>query len=469
MPDTKIDPKNSAPSIAVTLSGGGHRASLFGLGALLYLVESNKNRYVSSISSVSGGSITNAYIGKECDYRNGDSEDFKRATRCLWDRLVFTGVLFAPKSTRIYLFLVVVSAFISLLSGTLWLFLTLTHDWLNVYLMSGIAKNSTLLIALGSFLIFVLLCSLRSGICKLAFSKILFDAKPLGAIKRENLNHVICATELGSGWHVYFSGDFIYSHEIGHKTSENISLAEVVYSSAAYAPFLPATKLSSSSDMPKDILLTDGGVYSNMGDQWVVDVKKRKEKMPADVRCEIHEADEVIVVNSTARLKNSPLKWYHHFPILNEFSLFHRVICAMFDQTTTTRRRRLFSEFENALKNNVGMKGIMVMLEQTPYTLLNYFGKITEPEFNYQRQRALKVLKNFPEQQYGDHWSRVREISLNAPTTLCTIKEEIAQNLVYHSFILTMINAHVILDYPIFERLMDYETFRTDICKKYLE
>jgi hypothetical protein len=43
-------------SIAVTLSGGGHRATLFGLGALMYLVDARANTNVSSIASVSGGS-----------------------------------------------------------------------------------------------------------------------------------------------------------------------------------------------------------------------------------------------------------------------------------------------------------------------------------------------------------------------------------------------------------------------------
>jgi hypothetical protein len=36
--------------IGVALSGGGHRASLFGLGALLYLADAGKSQEVTSIA-----------------------------------------------------------------------------------------------------------------------------------------------------------------------------------------------------------------------------------------------------------------------------------------------------------------------------------------------------------------------------------------------------------------------------------
>jgi hypothetical protein len=39
---------------------GGHRATIWGLGVLLYLVDAGKHREVEVLSSVSGGSILNA-------------------------------------------------------------------------------------------------------------------------------------------------------------------------------------------------------------------------------------------------------------------------------------------------------------------------------------------------------------------------------------------------------------------------
>lgn len=48
--------------IGVAISGGGYRATLFGLGVLLYLADVARNNEVVTISSVSGGSITNAFV-----------------------------------------------------------------------------------------------------------------------------------------------------------------------------------------------------------------------------------------------------------------------------------------------------------------------------------------------------------------------------------------------------------------------
>jgi predicted acylesterase/phospholipase RssA len=57
-----MEEEKVARKIGLALSGGGHRATIFNLGALLYLVDSGKNRDVQTITSVSGGSITNAYL-----------------------------------------------------------------------------------------------------------------------------------------------------------------------------------------------------------------------------------------------------------------------------------------------------------------------------------------------------------------------------------------------------------------------
>ena len=53
---------------AVALSGGGHRATLAAIGALLALVDRRLNHDVLQITSVSGGSITNAHIAQRCDF-----------------------------------------------------------------------------------------------------------------------------------------------------------------------------------------------------------------------------------------------------------------------------------------------------------------------------------------------------------------------------------------------------------------
>ena len=52
--------------VGVALSGGGHCASVWAAGLLLYLADAGRNGDVGVIASVSGGSITNGQRMKPC-------------------------------------------------------------------------------------------------------------------------------------------------------------------------------------------------------------------------------------------------------------------------------------------------------------------------------------------------------------------------------------------------------------------
>jgi hypothetical protein len=84
------------PTIGVAISGGGHRAGLFGLGVLLYLADAEKSRQVVSISSVSGGSLTNGYVAQAINYAGVPPDLFRKAVAPLAGRLARTGTFFPP-------------------------------------------------------------------------------------------------------------------------------------------------------------------------------------------------------------------------------------------------------------------------------------------------------------------------------------------------------------------------------------
>ncbi len=70
-----------SPRIAVALSGGGYRAAAFSAGALLYLIDSGVADQIVAISSVSGGSMTNAYFARNVLDAHSHSGDGP------WDRV----------------------------------------------------------------------------------------------------------------------------------------------------------------------------------------------------------------------------------------------------------------------------------------------------------------------------------------------------------------------------------------------
>src|SRR5262245_26721676 len=53
---------DDGPTYGIALSGGGHRATAFALGALLYICDAGLNLQVRTISSVSGGSLLNGFV-----------------------------------------------------------------------------------------------------------------------------------------------------------------------------------------------------------------------------------------------------------------------------------------------------------------------------------------------------------------------------------------------------------------------
>ena len=59
-----LDDRISKGGFAIALSGGGHRATLATLGALIAIVDRGLGSKVIQVASVSGGSITNAFVAQ---------------------------------------------------------------------------------------------------------------------------------------------------------------------------------------------------------------------------------------------------------------------------------------------------------------------------------------------------------------------------------------------------------------------
>jgi hypothetical protein len=89
--------------VAVALSGGGHRAGLFGLGALLYLVDVGKGPEIAAVSSISGGSLSNGFVGATCDLTRVEPTAFWREVKPLAQKLGTGGTVWASPLTFAYL------------------------------------------------------------------------------------------------------------------------------------------------------------------------------------------------------------------------------------------------------------------------------------------------------------------------------------------------------------------------------
>lgn len=215
--------------LALCLSGGGYRAMLFHLGTIWYLNDAGYLPKLDRVSSVSGGSITAGVL----------------ATR--WKQLQFD----AGGKAANFGDAVVVP--LRKMAGT-------TIDAGSV--IGGIFTPGT---------------SVSDRIIK-SYKKVLFGESTLQDIA-DKPRFVINATNVQTGSLFRFSKPYIADYRIGRIMNPTTSVAAAVAASSAFPPILsPArldfqhgrwselnTKECGRPPFTTKIVLTDGGVYDNMG------------------------------------------------------------------------------------------------------------------------------------------------------------------------------------------------------------
>jgi NTE family protein len=226
------DGRNPEPGIALCLSGGGYRAMLFHLGSLWRLNEFGYLSKLARVSSVSGGSITAGFLGLK------------------WAKLAFdaNGVAQAFDSQVVQP--------IRALAGK-------TIDEGSI--VSGI----------------VLPGSISDKVTD-SYRKHLFGRATLQDLPTDPPRFVINATNVQSGALWRFSRPFMADYRVGLVKNPKIELAVAVAASAAFPPVLSPVRLDvdatayeppsgqPSEDLHRepfmtDVVLTDGGVYDNLG------------------------------------------------------------------------------------------------------------------------------------------------------------------------------------------------------------
>lgn len=447
-------------SLAVSLSGGGHRATLFVLGALMYLVDAQANANVTSIASVSGGSLTNGLVGQEVDFRQTDSSQFReRVAAPLATQIALKGTLFAPFLSKLYLAVLIIWGIAALVVPLL--------NWGPWYLR---------------FLVFLVLIASwgwyfgkRGGICTSAFRKTLFSpggqTTRLAQLKKDGLDHVICSTELRSAEQVYFAGDFVYSYALGHGQPADMPLAQAVQASAAYpGGFPPAVRTTKGHDFtgapsppngppspPDYMVLTDGGVYDNMGDQWARGYAGRVKRWLALAEGRT-APNQLVVVNASARVPWSPFR-RRLIPLIGEVLAILRVMDVMFVNTTNVRRQVIVASYNPADPGSASaLPSVLVQISQSPFVVPNAFSR----DQSAVGERARAVIEFLSQGPSSDAWTQIANDNSTVATTLSKLGADVSARLIYQGYVVTMCNLHVFFgeDFPLRPDELAEEKFR---------
>ncbi len=446
--------------IGVAISGGGHRASLFGLGVLLYLADVGKNANVVSISSVSGGSLTNAYVGLQGDFTTTTKADFRKQATWVATYLAKRGTLFVPWWSKVYFALTAVG-----------LLAALVVPWLLPW--PTWAKLAAFVVAL--VLWYLLLGGRRGDVCAAAYAATVLESpgsKPtLGSLANRPIDHVICATHLNAGEHLYLAPKFVYSWRFGWGAYPDYPLQKAAQASTALPGAFPPRWLATrhvgfkdapqppdgtGTTPPKAIPLVDGGVYDNMADQWFKGIGRRR--VPAGVT--IQKPDEVVLVNASASkglAKTATLR----IPLVGELLGLMKDIGVMYDNSASLRKSGLIGRFDlAALGSTDDLRGALVDIGSNPYTAADWFAGGGAAEWPQRAARA-PAAQQFLAGMTKQEWQVVVDESKGAPTNLSAFGVDLSAKILRHAYALAAANLHVLLDYPLPPALPPLADFRT--------
>jgi predicted acylesterase/phospholipase RssA len=430
-------------SVALALSGGGHRATLFTLGALMYVVDAGRARDTSSIASVSGGSLTNGFLAQTLDFQTTDSAAFERnVVAPLAGQIAQRGTLFVPWLSKLYLLL--------LAAGLPAAFLPI---WC---LQAGLGWR--VLAVFGLLMVWGWIAGKRGWICGQAFRSTLFA--PGGKTTRlqdieTKVSHVICSTELRTAQSVYFAGDFVYAFAFGPGEPGGMPLYQAVQASAAFPGGFPPARIDARRHKfqgplskketrrdVKDLILTDGGVYDNMGDQWARGFRQRAAVWPWLAKQT--QPDQLVVVNASARVPWSPFR-RGRIPLLGELLAFMRVTDIMYINTTNVRRQDIVRSYDPADPDRpCELPGVLVQIAQSPFDVATGFAGSRAPAV---AARAAAVIAALGVDTRAT-WSEIARQNSEVATTLSKLRTEVSARLLYQGYVTAMCNLHVVFGDP---------------------
>lgn len=251
-----------ALTMGLALSGGGSRAIAFHLGCLRALHDLGVLSQVKILSTVSGGSVIGAL------YSAFDEPfcDFEERVRVMLESglasptlKVAVTTMEGMKASACFLFIACADIVHAAVSSLL---------WLTSLLLPPQARKGW---RIGDKAVSIRRAASRTTIFRRAVDATLFNGAPLVVNGQGKPRLVINAAELRTGSAFYFSPDESGSWRLGKLAKTDLTYADAVTASAAYPLFLPALDLNwpfnkrDGSRRMERILLTDGGVYDNLG------------------------------------------------------------------------------------------------------------------------------------------------------------------------------------------------------------
>ena len=371
------------PQIALALSGGGFRASLFHLGVLRRLAECGWLDRVDVLSTVSGGSLLGAFAALK------------------WDALLQQGATPAALDATI------VRPFLDIVTRQNFIARWMCSAWKLPLKKIGDATFT------------------RTKLAGEIYSEMFYDGLPCNVLPARPYLILNAASLLSiRAWRFTRAG--LGDSRFGHAAWGNrpLSIGEAVGASAAFPPVFPPPRIRCAdytfsapiySEEPlakvEYVTLSDGGVYDNLG----VEAVQKPTALPGETQR--LERPEFLIVSDAGypaqyRFRPSGL------PVLSEGLLLYRVDAIAREQVSAQRRRDLVAKFSNP---GEPLKGSLITIATT-----------------------LEKLGAEPFAEYGKHLSTMSHIPKGLLALIRGIRTQLdrftdveCEALMYHAYQLT--------------------------------
>jgi hypothetical protein len=206
------------------------------------------------------------------------------------------------------------------------------------------------------------------------------------------------------------------------------------------------------------MVLMDGGVYDNMGDQWARGFRDRVGRWE-DLGKGRLAPEQLIVVNASARVPWSPFR-EALVPLFGELAAINRVLDVLYINTTNVRRQNIVASYDpdEPVAASV-IPSVLVQIAQSPYVVAGYYARRTTT-VGQRAQAVLKMLGDIPENK--KKWAKIASDNSVVATSLSKFKPEVTASLIYQGYVVAMCNLHVLFgaEFPLRPQELAFDRFR---------
>jgi predicted acylesterase/phospholipase RssA len=262
----------------------------------------------------------------------------------------------------------------------------------------------------------------------------------LSHLPMSDVAHVLCATELTSGQPFYMSRAMVLSPVYGRGTPD-ISLSRAVYASAAFPIGFPPLRLRSNKlnltggqddEPPKQLLLSDGGVFNNLGTETFSAESSAHIFLPDPSLPIIPPVGRQLVVNASSPPKKTALS---RVPIWRSIACSARIMSVMYENTLRPRVQRLT---EDQLKQD---GPIVIDISESPIELTVRLSN-GRSETDLIRTRAMGMRGVLGQDRSDNDWKSYAERAARTKTVLSPVGRTAAIRLVRLGYLDTAIACH---------------------------